>query len=140
MRKKEEAYADRTRVREELLKIQRNLEAQYAAAEQDFVPLFTELAYLFLGMELDVQMEASEASGLNLIITVRGTARRQPHNLSESQRFFLDIALRMAITQFISAPDARGGSLLILQKVHLTLPTKTGLGTCSGDSSTADTK
>lgn len=112
LRKKDEAYAERTRLREELLKSQRGLEAQYAAAEQEFVPLFTELAHLFLGMELDVQMEASDATGLSLVIAVRGTSRRQPHNLSESQRFFLDIALRMAITQFISASDAKGGMFI----------------------------
>jgi ABC-type cobalamin transport system ATPase subunit len=94
------------------LKIQRTLQAQYAAAEQEFVPLFTKLAHLFLGMELDVQMEASDATGLSLVIAVRGTFRRQPHNLSESQRFFLDIALRMAITQFISSSEAKGGMFI----------------------------
>jgi DNA repair exonuclease SbcCD ATPase subunit len=109
MRKKDEAYSKRTRLKEELLRIQRGLEGQYAAAEKDFVPLFTELAHLFLGMELDVGMEASTATGLSLVISVRGTSRREPHNLSESQRFFVDIALRMALTQYISAPDAKGG-------------------------------
>ena len=36
---------------------------------------------------------------------MRGNSRRQQHQLSESQRFFVDIALRMALAQHISAPS-----------------------------------
>jgi hypothetical protein len=42
-------------------------------------------------------------------VTVRGTTRRLQQNLSESQRFFLDIALRMALTQHMSHPKSTGG-------------------------------
>jgi ABC-type cobalamin transport system ATPase subunit len=37
---------------------------------------------------------------------MRSTSRREQHQLSESQRFFLDIALRMALAQFASDQHA----------------------------------
>ena len=77
--------------------------------EQSFVPRFAELAQRFLGMPLTVQMDASAGHDLKLVITVRGTTRRQQQELSESQRFFLDIALRMALTQHMSDPSSKGG-------------------------------
>jgi DNA repair exonuclease SbcCD ATPase subunit len=92
----------RGQLREKLILMQRELQKQYIEVEKDFVPAFTELAHLFLGMDLHVHMEKIDLSGLNLVVEVRGSKRRSVHNLSESQRFFLDIALRMAIIKFIS--------------------------------------
>lgn len=109
LKDKEESEERRAKCRLALVDLQRELQRQYLEAEQSFVPVFTELAHLFLGMDLQVRMEASESSGLNFVVDVRGTPRRQPHQLSESQKFFLDIALRMALTQFVSHPEAKGG-------------------------------
>lgn len=109
---KKDAEKRRGQLREKLVLMQRKLQQQYLAVEQDFVPAFTELAHLFLGMDLHVHMEASETSGLNLVVEVRGTKRYSLHHLSESQRFFLDIALRMAIIKFISDPAAKGSLFL----------------------------
>ncbi len=108
MEEKREAEKRRGKCRDSLIELQRNLQRQYLAGEKVFVPAFTELAHLFLGMDMHVHMEASETSGLNLIVEVRGTTRRLSHNLSESQRFFLDIALRMAIIKYIADSSARG--------------------------------
>lgn len=99
---KKDAEQRRGQLREKLIGMQRQLEQQYLKVEKDFVPAFTELAHLFLGMDLHVHMEATKPSGLNLVVEVRGTKRYSLHHLSESQRFFLDIALRMAIIKFIS--------------------------------------
>ena len=48
---------------------------------------------------------------MTLVLDIAGQSRRQPYQLSESQRFFVDIALRMAITTFIAANGT--GTLLI---------------------------
>ena len=80
--------------------------------EETFVPRFSELAQRFLGMPLSVQMDARATDDVKLIVTVRGTVRRQQQHLSESQRFFLDIALRMALTQHMSDPTARGAMFI----------------------------
>jgi DNA repair exonuclease SbcCD ATPase subunit len=111
-RDKKTAYERREELKRQLLKLQQTLESQYLQAERSFVPLFAELAHRFLGMPLTVQMDARQATGLNLVVTVRGSPRRQQQHLSESQRFFLDIALRMALTQHMSDPSARGGMFI----------------------------
>lgn len=111
-REKKEAYQSREALKSKLLILQQALERGYLAAETTFVPLFAGLAYHFLGMPLTVQMEARTARGLDLVVTVRGTTRRQQQQLSESQRFFLDIALRMALTQHMSDATSRGGMII----------------------------
>ncbi len=42
------------------------------------------------------------------MLEVKNTARREPYQLSESQRFFIDIALRMALIQHMSGDDGKG--------------------------------
>jgi hypothetical protein len=112
LREKRTAEDRRSELKRQLTKRQRDLQRQYLAVEEQFVPVFTSLAYHFLGMPMEIKMETSELAGVNLVIEVRGSVRRQPHHLSESQRFFLDIALRMALTQFISYRST-GGTLFI---------------------------
>ena len=61
-------------------------------------------------MDMDIRMEYStslDSTGLQLIIEMQGIARRQTHQLSESQKFFLDIALRMALARYMSDPEAK---------------------------------
>jgi len=111
-REKKEAYERRERLKRQLLGLQKSLEREYSAAETTFVPRFADLAYHFLGMPLTVQLEARTTTGLDLIVTVRGTTRRQQQQLSESQRFFLDIALRMALTQHMSDITSPGGMII----------------------------
>jgi DNA repair exonuclease SbcCD ATPase subunit len=106
---KKTAYDRREQLKSKRAELQKNLELQYLRVEQDFVPRFAELAQQFLGMPLTVQMDATKGRDIKLVVTVRGTTRRQQQELSESQRFFLDIALRMALTQHMSDPSSKGG-------------------------------
>ena len=108
-RDKQTAYDRREALKRQRAKLQKELEQQYLQVEQSFVPRFAELAQRFLGMPLAVQMDATAGHDLKLVVTVRGTTRRQQQELSESQRFFLDIALRMALTQHMSDPASKGG-------------------------------
>lgn len=87
----------------ELTEIQRQVEKSYHAAEDLFLPTYKHLAKMFLGVDLDIRLEKRAVSGLALALDVKSSARREHHQLSESQRFFLDIALRMAIAKFISS-------------------------------------
>ena len=102
---KKRNYAKRDERRKELRLLQTGLEQSYAAAEDEFVPMFKELAFQFLGLDLDVRMDTHSAPA-TLVLEVKSEARRQHHQLSESQRFFIDIALRMALVQFM-ASDAK---------------------------------
>jgi len=106
LKRKDMYYEKRNQKKKELQEIQKNLEKRYFDAETEFVPIFKELALMFLGIDLDIRLELS-SSGLNLVIELRNTMRRQQHQLSESQRFFIDIALRMALAQYISHPVSK---------------------------------
>lgn len=107
---RDEAYAKRDQFKQDLRVLQRRLEQRYLEAEESFVPRFKSLAKSFLGVDLDIVLEAGGASGqgvgAQLQISIRGSARRKDTQLSESQRFFVDIALRMALAQHISEPAA----------------------------------
>ena len=105
---KKEAYDERERFKRQLAEFQRTLEENYIQVERIFVPRFLRLATQFLGMPLAVQLEAAGANEVSLVVSVRGTTRRRSENLSESQRFFLDIALRMALIQHMSDPASLG--------------------------------
>ncbi len=109
---KKTAYEHREELKNKLLALQNNLEQQYLQVERTFVPSFATLAQHFLGMPMSVQLEAKTLDNLKLVVTVRGSTRRQQQNLSESQRFFLDIALRMALTQHMSDPSSKGGMFI----------------------------
>jgi DNA repair exonuclease SbcCD ATPase subunit len=106
------AYSERDELRDELKKLQRDLEVRYANAEQSFVPRFRELTNLFLGIDLDVSFVASPPTGVKLTVEMRGDVRREEDQMSESQRFFVDIALRMALAQQMS--NAHGPSTLFI--------------------------
>lgn len=103
---RQEAYAERDRHRDELKILQRSLERKYLEAESTFVPMFKRLAKRFLGIDLDITLASSAPTGLHLEIELRGSSRRMQSQLSESQRFFIDIALRMALAQYVSDPGS----------------------------------
>lgn len=107
LKKKEENKVRRDEKRKALRKLQETLEKQYSIAEEDFVPLFKDLAYRFLGLDLDIRMETSTTPSVSLVLKIKGAVRREIHQLSESQRFFVDIALRMAFAHFMSQPDGK---------------------------------
>ena len=109
---KKTAYKRREDLKRKLFGLQKSLEQHYVQVEKKFVPRFAELAQRFLGMPLSVQMDARATDDIRLVVTIRGTTRRQQQHLSESQRFFLDIALRMALTQHMSDPESPGGMFI----------------------------
>ncbi|MFI7419067.1 AAA family ATPase [Nonomuraea sp. NPDC049684] len=78
--------------------VKRELADRYAEAETEFLPRFQSLARAFLGMDLHCRLEP-RARGPELVVTVDGQTRREQNMLSESQRYFIDIALRMALTE-----------------------------------------
>lgn len=103
---RDEAYAERDRHRDALKVLQRTLERKYLDAEETFVPMFKRLAQAFLGVDLDIALATTPPTGVNLEIEMRGNVRRKQSQLSESQRFFVDIALRMALAQYVSDQDS----------------------------------
>lgn len=96
----------RNQARSELRVLQDELAVAYSDAEYVFVPRFTALAREFIGLDLEVDFQA-QSSGVQLVLSMQSTRRRERDTLSESQRFFLDIALRMALAQQMSTEEHR---------------------------------
>jgi len=116
LRRKKEKYAERDKKKQKYLGLQQELQDAYTVAQMKFVPSFRELAELFLGIDLDIHMNFSKsvsAPGVSLTLEMRGSVRRQEQQLSESQRFFLDIALRMALAEYAVQSLSSGASLFI---------------------------
>ena len=103
---KKEERQKRDVYRKELRTLQNQLAVSYREAESQFVPKFTDLARKFLGLDLALDFEISVDIS-RLVLSVDGTPRRGSVNLSESQRFFVDIALRMALTHQLSADGSK---------------------------------
>jgi len=84
--------------------IQSSLKSAWNEAEVEFVPRFRRLAEEFIGLPLQVTLDAgSGISGMaHLALSVNSAHRRRADQLSESQRFFLDIALRMSLAQHMT--------------------------------------
>jgi DNA repair exonuclease SbcCD ATPase subunit len=110
LEQKETAREKRDKARDELTKLQNGVRKQYERAEETFVPLFRKLAFAFLGLNLDIRFNV-RAAQISLALIVESKERMEPHQLSESQRFFVDIALRMALARYMVG-DA-GASMLI---------------------------
>ncbi len=114
-RQKDEKYAERDRKKDEYLKLQKELHQTYLHVQEEFVPRFRQLAYLFIGVDLDIRVEFRTSvsnPGINFTLIVKGNERYNDFQLSESQRFFLDIALRMALVEFSSASSGKGTLLI----------------------------
>jgi hypothetical protein len=100
----------RERHRARLQALQRDLAERYAKFEALFVPVFQRLAEEFLGLKIVVRLKA-RATQISFSLDVAGTRRDLSSKLSESQRFFVDIALRMALVRFLAGDS--GGELYI---------------------------
>lgn len=100
--RKQEHLRKRDQALSELKPMRKRLLETYSEAELEFVPLFQELATQFLGLPLDVTLGTAGSERVRLVLSVKSERRRSGNQLSESQRYFLDIALRMALVIHMS--------------------------------------
>jgi DNA repair exonuclease SbcCD ATPase subunit len=112
MGRKEQAKRKRDEAKARLRPLQQQLSERYGEAEESFLPRFAALASDFLGLQVDIE-PVRRPDRMLLRLSVAGTHRREEVTLSESQRFFVDIALRMALIGQISQGDEVLPSLLI---------------------------
>lgn len=93
---KDEAYKKRNRAKKELEPLEDELNLGYINAEKEFIPKFNEYAKSFLGLDITIAL-AMSTKGASLLIDIEDAKRKVAFQLSESQRYFVDIALRMAL-------------------------------------------
>lgn len=97
------SYSKRDELYKTLKKLQDRIENAYSEAESIFVPIFKNLAKSFIGLDLDIKLQRDKQIQ-KLVLELQNSARTESFQLSESQRFFLDIALRMAIAIYLATP------------------------------------
>ena len=97
-------YAKRDELREKLRVYESALKQHYERGSLEFVPRFRDLAEEFIGLPIDVELEHQQGTtaGFGLKLSMAGVLRSRPDEVSESQRFFIDIALRMALAEYMS--------------------------------------
>lgn len=98
MRETADYRTARDESRRQLEPIISGLVEAYSKIETIFVPNFQRLAEKFIGRSVDVEFERQGVS-IRLRFSLDGQTRRAATELSESQQFFLDIALRMSIIE-----------------------------------------
>jgi len=104
-------YEKRDKLKPEYEKLLRRIENSYKEARIVFVPIFKKLAKSFIGLDLNIHPNRS-SKGIKLILELQDSARTESFQLSESQRFFLDIALRMSLAIFLS--DKQNGATMLV--------------------------
>ena len=105
-----EEYSKRDALKPLYEKLLKKVEEAYKEAELEFVPIFKKLAKSFIGLDLNIQPKRS-GKNIKLVLELQNTARTESFQLSESQRFFLDIALRMSLAIFLSGEN--GATILV---------------------------
>lgn len=91
--------AEQEQVTSELSKLEKRLRKSFALAEESFVPVFQRYVQNFLGMDVTVRLQ-STAKSTGLVLSMSQSERTSTYQLSESQRYFIDIGLRMALIEF----------------------------------------
>lgn len=104
-KEKEEAENNRNSCQEELKPLDDAIKQRYSLMAETFIPTFQRYAKSFIGLDIDVEMRNVNGM-LSLVVSVNGSDRRLRHQLSESQQYFLDIALRFSLIENIHSERA----------------------------------
>ena len=115
-REKFKHIEDRDQLKMEYDNLCVSLEKIYRRVQVDFLPIFKKFAIEFTGLDLDMTLVSVTDDGRKMfkfILQIDDTNRDNEFELSESQRFFIDIALRMAIVTFVCSKTTASTSMLI---------------------------
>lgn len=94
-------YRKRDNIKPKYENLLNKVNVAYKEAEEFFVPLFKKFAKSFIGLDLNIYFK-KKGKDIVLNFELSGTARTESFQVSESQRFFLDIALRMTLAVYLS--------------------------------------
>lgn len=125
-------YKKRDSLRPEYDSLIAKINSAYKEAEEYFVPLFKKFSKSFIGLDLNIFFNQS-GKQISLKFELQGTARPEAFQLSESQRFFLDIALRMALVVYLSKKDNEATLLIDTPEGSLDIAYESRVGNMFAD-------
>ena len=105
MKKKENYTKQRDELKAQLLQIEKEIQKNYQKTEKTFLPIFKKYANSFIGLDIDVYIKP-KGSDINLVLKINNTERVNQFQLSESQQYFIDIALRFALIELSNTKNA----------------------------------
>ena len=120
-----------------------SLQKIYQDTQVQFLPIFKKLAYAFTGLNLDMNLNSITDDGrmmFKFILQIEDSNRDNEFELSESQRFFLDIALRMSIINFVCSEEKQCTMLIDTPEGSLDIAYETNAGTMFSEYIKADNK
>lgn len=97
--RKNQYILEKEQFEEELKVIDQEMGERYKLAESVFLPAFKRYAKSFVGYDIDVSFSTLEKT-VGLTLSMNGALRQEHFQLSESQRYFIDIALRFALCEY----------------------------------------
>ena len=104
-REKLEIELKRNASQNELKPLEENVKSSFSAVSERFIPTFREYAKNFIGLDIDIELR--DVNGMSsLVVNVNGSDRRSRFQLSESQQYFLDIALRFSLVEYTKSSNA----------------------------------
>lgn len=104
-KRKNQFMIEKERLEAELKTIDQTIGQRYKLAENEFLPTFKKYAKSFVGYDIDVTFSTLEKS-VGLSLSMNGELRQEHFQLSESQRYFIDIALRFALCEYCTKDSA----------------------------------
>jgi DNA repair exonuclease SbcCD ATPase subunit len=107
LRKKEKAEAEQKRdeCQSELKPLEDEVKRSFTAVAEQFIPSFRDYAKSFIGLDIDIELKDNNNMA-SLVIKVNGSDRHSRFQLSESQQYFLDIALRFSLLEYTKSENA----------------------------------
>ncbi len=132
-KKSKDYYKKRDKIKPEYENLLQKVNDAYKEAESIFVPLFKNLAKSFIGLDLNIYFQQKGSKDIVLNFELSGTARTESYQLSESQRFFLDIALRMALAVYLSKPNNEATLLIDTPEGSLDIAYESRVGNMFAD-------
>ncbi|WP_461445497.1 hypothetical protein [Maribacter sp.] len=90
---------EREECKKQLQVLEKALYQSFKEAEDDFIPRFKNYVENFLGFEVQIHLR-NKSDGSVLVLEINDTERTDVYQLSESQRYFIDIGLRMSMIDY----------------------------------------
>lgn len=130
-KEKSEYVEKRDSLRKEYDLLCLNLENVYQEVQTSFLPIFKKYAKEFTGLDLDMILNSVSDDGrrqFKLTLQIDDTNRNNEFELSESQRFFIDIALRMTMVSFVCTENKNCSMLIDTPEGSLDIAYETNAG------------
>lgn len=116
-KEKEENRIKREEAKAEAQKLRKLVTDRYLDIQGDFIPIFSSLASEFIGLNANLRLEETTTyhrAEYKYVLELGDSERLFEHQLSESQRYFIDIALRMTFIIYASKRGNNNSGILLL--------------------------